>query len=230
MDEETILRVSSNAPPTEADQAQNDYQQGAIVTSMMRSIVAGMLVLGLLGCAGKDFVRPDANTLKNGQTTYAQVTQMYGKPFAEGSVIKNDKTVKSVSYAYASLGGKSVKEGVVPARAMGLYFYNDTLVGYEFISSMAEDNTDFDESRTSQIVKGTTTQADLIQLIGKPSGYAIYPMIKATTGQGAVYTYMEVSGGPFTSRKTYRKGLVVTFSDQGIVTDLDFSSSGTRQQ
>ena len=198
------------------------------MASMMRSIVAGTLILGLLGCAGKDFVRPDANTLQNGQTTYAQATAMYGKPFAEGSVTKNDKTVKNVSYAYASLGGKPIKEGVVPARAMALYFYNDTLVGYEFVSSWAEDNTDFDESKTSQILKGTTTQADLVQLMGKPSGYAIHPMIRAATGQAAVYTYMEVTGGPFTGRKTYRKVLVVTFDDKGIVTDVDFSSTGTK--
>jgi hypothetical protein len=200
------------------------------MTSVMKTILAGTLIVGLLGCAGRDFVRPDANALKNGQTTYAEATATLGKPFAEGSVTKNDKTVKHVSFAYASLGGKPVKEGVVPARAIGLYFYNDTLVGYEFISSWAEDNTDFDEGKTNQIVKGTTTQAEVVRLLGKPSGYAIYPMIKAATGQAAVYTYMEVSGGPFTSRKVYRKGLVVTFDDHGIVTDVDFSSTGSRQQ
>jgi hypothetical protein len=195
---------------------------------MTKSILAATLILGLLGCAGKDFVRPDASTLKIGQTTYAQATATYGKPFAEGSMTKNDKTVKNVSYAYASFGGKPVKEGVVPARAMGLYFYDETLVGYEFMSSWAEDNTDFDEGKTSQIVKGTTTQGDLLQLLGKPSGYAIYPMIKAATDRAAVYTYMEVSGGPFTGRKTYRKVLVVTFDDKGIVTDVDFSATGTK--
>ena len=202
--------------------------KGAFAMSMMKTILAGALAVALLGCAGKDFVRPDSATLKNGETTYAQATERFGKPFSEGSATKNDKTVKSISYAYASLGGRPAKEGVVPARAMALYFYNDTLVGYEFLSSWAEDSTDFDESKVNQIVKGSTTRAEVVQLFGKPSGYAIHPMIKAATGEAAVYVYMEVSGGPFTGRKTFRKQLLVTFDDKGTVTDVDFSSSGTK--
>ena len=196
--------------------------------SKMKTIFAAALIVGLLGCAGKDFVRPDPATLKNGETTYAQVTERFGKPFAEGSTTKNEKTVKSISYAYASLGGRPAKEGVVPARGMGLYFYNDTLVGYEFLSSWAEDSSDFDESKMNQIVKGLTTRAEVVQLLGRPSGFAIYPMIKAATGEAAVYVYMEVSGGPFTGRKTFRKSLIVAFDDKGIVTDVDFTSTGTK--
>ena len=193
----------------------------------MKILVALTLISGLLGCAGKDFVRPDASTLRNGQTTYAQATASFGKPFAEGSAIKNDKTVKTVSYAYASLGGKPIRDGVVPARAMGLYFYEDKLVGYEFMSSWAEDHTDFDQTKTSQIAKGQTTQAEVVNLLGKPSGYVVYPMIKATAGQAAVYAYLEVSGGPF-ARKSYRKTLIVSFDDTGVVTDVDFSATGTK--
>ena len=196
--------------------------------SKMKTIFAAALIVGLLGCAGKDFVRPDPATLKNGETTYAQVTERFGKPFAEGSTTKNEKTLKSISYAYASLGGRPAKEGVVPARAMGLYFYNDTLVGYEFLSSWAEDSSDFDESKMNQIVKGSTTRAEVVQLLGKPSGFAIYPMIKAATGETAVYVYMEVRGGPLTGRKTFRKSLSVAFDDKGIVTDVDFTSTGTK--
>jgi hypothetical protein len=39
-----------------------------------------------------------------------------------------------------------------------------------------------------QIVKRKTTREDVLKLLGKPAGYAVYPMIKALKGEAAVYT------------------------------------------
>jgi hypothetical protein len=152
-----------------------------------------------------------------------QATQRFGKPFREGTVTKNDQTIKVLSYAYASAGGTPLHQGAVAGRALSLYFYNDVLVGHEFISTWLEDNTDFDESKVGQIAKGQTTRADLTQLLGRPSGYLIYPMIKSRTGEAAVYVYSET----MFSRKNYRKTLVVSFDQGGIVSDVDFNSSSS---
>ena len=195
---------------------------------MMRGIAACALLAGLAGCAGTNFVRPGADELKNGQTTYAQLVARMGPPRNEGTALKNEKTVKSATYAYASVGGKPLRQGVTPARAMGFYFFNDTLVGHEFISSWAEDNSDFDEGRIKDIVKGKTTREQVTQLMGKPAGFYVYPMIKAQTGDAAIYAYVETSGTAFTL-KFFRKVLVVTFDTAGVVADVDFSSSGSRQ-
>ena len=43
--------------------------------AMTRIFLAVLFVSGLLGCAGKEFTRPEMATLKNGETTYAQVTK-----------------------------------------------------------------------------------------------------------------------------------------------------------
>lgn len=190
---------------------------------VIRGFVAVVSIAGLAGCAGTNFVRPDSETLKNGQTTYAQVIAKFGEPRQEGSVIKNDKTVKTASYAYASMGGTPLNQGVTAARAVGFYFHNDVLVGYEFVSSWAEDHTNFDESRIKDIVKGKTTRAEVIQVMGKPGGYHTFPLIKAPTGEAAVYLYMEVKG--FTP---YRKELRVTFDDAGVVSDVEFASAGRK--
>ena len=183
--------------------------------------------LMLSGCAGTDFVRPDASSLVNGQTTFAQLRASMGAPWREGTVLKNEKTLKIASYAYASTGGQPRHPGVTPARAISLYFYDDTLVGHEFVSSWAEDHTDFDEGKVKDVVKGKTTRAELTQLLGKPSGYYIYPMIKATTGEAAAYVYSETSGSVF-NLKIFRKRLVVTFDAAGVASDVEFTSSGTR--
>jgi len=192
----------------------------------MRWMIA-FFALALSGCAGTDFVRPDTDFLKNGQTTYAQVIARMGAPRREGSVVKNERTIKTASYAYAATGGKPLHEGVTPARAMGFYFYDDTLVGHEFISSWAEDNSDFDESKVKDIVKGKTTRAELAQLLGKPAGHYIHPLIKPATGDAAVYAFAETSGSVF-NLKFFRKVLVVTFDTAGVVADVDYSSSGSR--
>jgi len=193
--------------------------------SNVERIVTVIAIVLLAGCAGKDFVRPDSTSLKNGQTTYSQIVQQFGKPYAEGSVLKNEKFVKTVSYAYASVGGKSHRGGTA-ARAMGFYFVDDTLVGYEFISSFAEDNTDFDEMKINQITEGKTTLHEVIQLLGKPSGYYIYPMIESESGEAATYAYSEAKGSAF-NMKMFRKMLVITYDRGRVVTKVEYTSFGS---
>jgi len=195
--------------------------------STFRMFTAAAFASTLVGCAGTDFVRPAVDSFTNGQTTHAQVVQQMGPPRREGTLTRNDKVVKTIVYAYAS-HGQALHEGVIPARAQGFYFYNDTLVGHEFVSSFAVDHTDFDEKKISNIGKGKTCQSELTQLFGKPSGYYIHPLIKAQTGNAAVYLFQETSGSAFTGLKLFRKILIVSFETGGIVSDIDFSSSGSK--
>ena len=190
------------------------------------AIAAGLLALA--GCAGTNFVRPDTSFLVNGPTTYAQIVGRRGMPRTEGTVLKNEKTINTASYGYATTGGQPLRAGVTPARAMVFYHVGGTLVGHEFISSFAEDHSDFDDSKVKDIVKGKTTRAELERLLGRPAGAYIHPMIKAQAGDAAVYVFSETSGSVF-SLKFFRKALVVTFDKAGVVADVDFSSSGSRQ-
>src|SRR5664279_2617012 len=197
------------------------------MTTTVKHLVAASMMFGLLGCAGREFTRPDMATLRNGVTTYAQVTERFGPPYAEGSLVRNDKTVRTANYVHSTASGKPAREGIVPTRAMAFYFYNNVLVGHEFLSSWADENTDFDETERRRIIRGTTTEAEVVQLLGKPSGYEIYPMIESTSGKAAVYAYSELESAVL-GRKAYRKVLVVTFDGAGVVTALDFTSVGSK--
>jgi hypothetical protein len=191
-------------------------------------VIAAVVVAGLLaGCAGSDFVRPDTEVLKNGQTTVAQVVQRLGAPRAKGSVVKNGKTLTSYSYAYASTVGSPVRSGVVPARALTAYFDGETLVGHEFVSSWAEDATEFDEAKAPSLVKGTTTRAEVTRLLGKPSGAYVPPMAKPPATDAVVYAYSQTARDGL-GLKFFRKVLVLSFDPRGVVTDVDFESSGNR--
>jgi len=137
----------------------------------------------------------------------------------ESTVVKNEKNLKTIYYTYfpapAGPGG---------GRTLGFYFFNDVLVGHEFSSSVTADHTDFDDSNVGQIIKGKSTRAEVTALLGKPSGFYIYPMIKTQSGDAAVYQSSKVSGGFIITPSIFSKSLVVTFDPSGIVTDVEYSS------
>ena len=64
-----------------------------------------------------------------GKTTYAEINGRFGSPYRESTVIKNEKTLRMASYAYAAAGGDPLASGVTPAR------------------SIKANHTDFDENK-----------------------------------------------------------------------------------
>lgn len=191
---------------------------------------AGLLVLlfVLAGCAGKDFVRPSSDTFQLGRTSYSQVLQQMGEPSKGGDSLKNDKPVKSITYVYASTGAEPLEEGVIPGRGLTYYFYNDTLVGQEFLSSFKSDNSNFDHTKVESIRKGQTTRAEVIQMLGKPTASFIAPMVKATSGEAIGYTYQTTRGGVFSGFKFFFKILRISFDDKDLASDVEYTSSGTK--
>lgn len=193
----------------------------------------GMICLGaalvgaLSGCAGTNFVRPDDVALQNGKTTIIEARATYGSPFRESKVSRNDEDITLLSYAYASTGGTPLEAGVIPARSLELAFWKDRLVSNVFMSSFKDDASTFDESTRSAIVKGKTTREEVIKLLGRPAGYAIYPVIKEKNQQALVYSYHTTSGSAF-NLKFSKRDLTVTIDPNGIVSDVSYDSSGMR--
>jgi outer membrane protein assembly factor BamE (lipoprotein component of BamABCDE complex) len=102
--------------------------------------------------------------------------------------------------------------------------------------------TDFHESRIPSITSGKTTRSDVLQLLGKPSGQEIFPLLKIQGERRLIYTYARVRGDSAliaksgmttlsrtpTDLKTYSKSLVVSFDANDIVSDVKFTSSGAK--
>lgn len=201
------------------------YLSGDLMNKIVMICLSAALVGALSGCAGTNFVRPDDAALQNGKTTITEARAKFGSPFRESNATKNDEDVKLLSYAYASTGGTPVETGVIPARSLELGFWKDTLVSNVFISSFKDDASVFDESKRTAIVKGKTTRAEVIELFGRPAGYAIYPVIKDRNGQALVYSYHTTSGSAF-NLKFSKHDLIVTVDSNGLVTDVSYESSG----
>ena|SRR5690242_3876074 len=130
------------------------------------------LIFAATGCAGRDFIRPQPESLILRKTTESEIRQQFGRPFREGTMIKNGETMNVLSYAYAA-GASSLAGGVTPSRGQGFYFLNGVLVGHDFTSSFDEDRTDFDGTKAKQIKRGVTTEADVLSLLGKPQGVIV---------------------------------------------------------
>jgi hypothetical protein len=192
------------------------------------SLFSVLVVLAACAGAGKDFIRPDAGSFKLGQTTYSQVIQKMGEPKTVSDVVQNEKQVKSVVYSYANANGQPLEEGVIPYRGMTYSFYNDTLVGEQFMSSFKSDNTNFDEKLVDRIQKGQTSRAEVIQLLGPPTASFIAPMVKETSGEAIGYTYQAIRGGLFSGLKVSMKALRISFDGNGVVTEVQYSSQGTK--
>lgn len=186
------------------------------------------LLLALAGCAGKDFVRPSSDTFQLGQTTYSQVVQQMGEPQRTGVVEKNGKEIKTISFAYASVGGEPSESGVTPARVQAYFFHENILVGKEFISSYKSDSSNFDEAKTTVIKKGETTRSEVTKILGQPTAAYIPPMVETSSGEAIGYAYTTVRGGPFTGFKTFTKILRISFDENGIVNDVELMTSGTK--
>lgn len=181
----------------------------------------------LAGCAGTDFKRPGPEAFALGKSTEADVTQVLGKPRQTGEVLQDGKKLHEIGYAYALNTGVGAYPGVIGARSQSYTFYNDVMVKNDFNSSFATDVTDFDENKVSQIVKGQSTKADVIKVFGKPTGEAIYPVAKNAGDDALLYTYSQVSGSAF-NLKFYKKNLIVYLNANGVVAEVAYTSSGSK--
>lgn len=192
--------------------------------------VAPVIFLALLlaGCAGgRDFVRPQGDSLRLGTTTYQEVLHKFGEPLRIGFSIHNGATIKTTSYSNAVA---TPYGSTVPERASGFYFLDNVLVGYDYSSSFAEDTTDFDEAKVGQIKEGETSRERVLELFGKPGGGCIYPVISRKDDTALVYLFSGVTRRLFVpgSVRTTRKLLIVSIGPNGIVTDVFFTESNPK--
>ena len=193
-----------------------------------KSIPATLAIAALLaGCAGADFKRPEPTSLKLGESHAADVTRVMGEAPRKRESTVNGQQLKQQTYAYANTTGDTLYPGVTGARSMSFATWNDVLVSETFSSSFKSDGTDFDDKKIASIAKGTTTKAEVIALLGNPSGHAIYPVAKTQGDTALLYTYTQVKGSPF-NMSVYSKTLTVEFDPKEVAADVTFVSNGSR--
>lgn len=172
-----------------------------------------LIIFFVTSCVGRNFVKPDPDTLIPGVTTYDEIVDRFGPPQVKGTDIINDVKLRFLGFTYASTPSKS--------RRMTFLFQENLLVGYEFSSLYQNDSTSFDQSKISEIKKGVTTKEGVIKIFGNNYGKHIYPLISDKTQSALVYTSTK-SNSTFTGAIFYKKKLVITIDHQNVVTDVKF--------
>ncbi|MBI3854617.1 MAG: hypothetical protein HY293_02875 [Planctomycetes bacterium] len=194
-------------------------------------VLASLAATAAAGCTvGARFEPPSYESLVLNQTTRQEVQERFGAPSREGTVLKNDHTLKAISYSHATGGSFAGGHGasVIPARAMTYFFLEDRLVAYDFASSYESDHTEFDDSKVPEVRKGETTRDQVVALFGPPKGKCAYPFIAGKGDEGIAYRYHQTSRKFLGGFNIYAKQLIVCFGPEGKVSAVEFTTSGEK--
>jgi hypothetical protein len=198
--------------------------------NMRVPIISGMLTIWigamLIGCGSpRWFQRPVPESLVLGKTTYQEATLLYGEPTVRGTMTLNGENVNTANWSFA--GGPPQQfweKHFIPTKSLVMFFWNDLLVGHAYTSSYQEDNTDFDESQIPRIKKGETTVEEVAKLLGQASGMFIYPCTENADTKAMKYLYTQAKS----SSDSYTKEATIVYNNEGIVTNVVFSTSGEK--
>ena len=201
--------------------------------------VIAVAIVATACAAGTGLIkRPDAS-FELGKTTEPEIRERYGSPRpglnrrGERTFISHGRTIKVLHYVYSEFTPFVEK---VPSRVLICYFSEGTLIGFDYSSSFSDDKTDFDESLVGGIRPDETTQADVVALLGQPTGRFIYPasVVKTPDQQAYVYSYGRTDvplawrvnpfdlGPMFTIRA---KTLIILFNGGGVVVETNLIES-----
>lgn len=186
------------------------------------------LLIAVSGCASApSFVKPAPDKLGLGKSTGAEVLQtLKTQPATQSDVSINGEKVKVLNYFY----GENPKFwGLLISRRYQSYtLYNDILVGDEFTSTFEGESTEFDTDKIASIEKGKTTRAEVVALMGKPSGEVSYPIVIDKKWRGLVYSYIwSRFAGILTTSTSHL--LVVSIDENNIVSNVSFKKDGVEQ-
>jgi hypothetical protein len=186
---------------------------------------AVLLTLSLAACVevGRDFVRPDPQSIAPKKTTKADILRQFGKPYSTGQFSRNSQFVDSLHYYYGvhESGGNFMYK-----KHCWFYFVGDAFVGYSFVTGLPIEQRNFDAKKVPSIVKGKTTRTEIISMFGTPSGVLEFPATdekKTVEGDSAIqYQYYVRSSE---DDIFVYKFLVVSFDPNGIAKDVDLDVS-----
>ncbi|MHC4248233.1 MAG: outer membrane protein assembly factor BamE domain-containing protein [Planctomycetota bacterium] len=165
----------------------------------MRSRHLALCVFVLLptGCftLARDFPRPTPANVTLGKTTRAELVGTFGRPWREGRVDVNEKVMYRVGYFRRSTFAEAAEAGVVPAKIATFFFYRGKLAGYVFSSTFRSDSSWFDVEKLNQLEEGSTSRAEVVAMLGEPSGHFEYPVAAEEGQTGIFYNYEHVRSG-----------------------------------
>jgi hypothetical protein len=204
---------------------------------MLKLAVPIVAALSLLAACqtGQNFARPAPDAFMLGKATESEILSSFGAPATRRTETTSEtkRDPSKTRFDSAGLAGSyerliyihadrtaTIWVGAPPTtKGIAFTFLNGTLIMYDFSSNFEEDSSNFDESRVSALIKGTSTKADVVALFGQPTGRAIYPLIERVGDEVYKYGYAQT-----TRQERSVKQLNLLFDPEGVLVDFRFSS------
>jgi len=193
----------------------------------MKKILLVIMVCSLLlSCTvvGQNFLYTRIKDLVLGETTKSEAESMLGGPGSSNTISNSDGDFEVIQYLYAT-------GIIVPAQArlLWLEFKEDKLNAYISVSGFEADKTIFDFNAKDNIVRNLSSKAEVLQVLGEPSGKALFPTtledykkydedwseVWSWTYASAPVAILGMDISPYKSQSLY-----VYFDVQGIVQEI----------
>ena len=197
---------------------------------MIRQLSLIVTVILLAGCTSNNFVRLDPAEIKLGVSDKKAVIDAVGNPERKSihyNTYRYSVPIEEVTHKFIKVD-KSTGDLAYFYREQTLLFYQDTLVGYTFVSGLPRESTFFDIRKARLIKPGETKMDQVIDLLGPPAGerippatcdnsvkdliYKLYYDLKVNVDQNYKFNYASIS------KKSLQ--LVVQFGNDGAVIRL----------
>ncbi len=95
----------------------------------------------------------------------------------------------NISYRYF-VSKPPIAGGDVSMKRIEFIFRDNVLISYNFTSNFVADSSNFDESKLASLQKHQTTQTQVEQILGQPTGQAVYPAVLIDGDRKAYYSYL----------------------------------------
>ena len=190
----------------------------------MKIFASLFIVILLTSCGGKDFIRPQSDSLNLGSTTYDQIITNHGEPRRTGNLTRSGIPLKTITYSYAVAVPFTTK---LSSKAMVFVFDNNVLVSYDYASSFEDDKelANYDDEKVKKITNGDKKDK-VISILGRPGGEAIYPVVATKGNSIFIYSFIDTYRIPFVpTARVSRKTLTISFDSNGSVVEITSTES-----
>jgi len=163
-----------------------------LIKSIIENVLPIILITILTACVTystnkENFVRPWGDLIQLNKTTEKQVIAVMGETYVLGDMSFEDGR-KCKMLVYTHTGEKYNPQTGDEQKTAVFEFMDGVLVGHWFVSNFPEDSTDFDLTKVENIVENESTRQDVENLLGKPSGEEIYPLLQNPELRNIIYS------------------------------------------
>lgn len=200
----------------------------ALISLRLLRIAALLVLTGMSACTtplfGRDFVRPDYATYSKEGVAESDIIARYGRPYSRNKFTHHGVTIATLDYFYVVQ--EWAGDHVLDRKKTCSFFFSDGhYLGYTFGTGFQGDQQPVAEQKLSQLVKGQTTKADALALLGAPTSAVRYPAtpedISAEGASSLGYEYYQYSGR---GRPEKYQFLMLAFDANDVLRGVDFDS------